>query len=172
VKVYCAAKSRHHPWFAALRACGLPIASSWLDWPPNHDGSEPTADQWAEHSVTCLREAAECDVLLLYVLEGEQHFGALLETAAALANDKRVFLVSPHPWPFLRNHPRVRSFDTLQAAVTAIMAGAVGEKLRAERETVDVKRQHCGGSEFEPKELPDDVKCCQTVTMRGWPLMK
>jgi hypothetical protein len=125
VKVYCAAKSRHWPWFAALRAAGVPIISSWLDWDHNRDGgNEPSADEWSHHSVTCLREASECDVLLMYVREDERHFGALLEASAALANDKRVFLISPHAWPFLRNHPRVRSFDTLEAAVAAIMAGA------------------------------------------------
>ena len=27
----------------------LPTSASWIDWPPNIDGSEPTADQWREH---------------------------------------------------------------------------------------------------------------------------
>jgi hypothetical protein len=73
-------------------------------------------------------------VLLLYVREDEQHFGALLETAAALSAGKRVFLISPHPWPFLRNHPLVRSFDTLEAAVSSLMALAKGEATRTAME--------------------------------------
>jgi hypothetical protein len=128
--IYVAAKSCHHPWFSALRACGLPIISSWLDWSYNHDASEPSADAWREHSEKCLREAAAADVVLLVVFAGEQHFGSLLEAAAALANNKRVFLVAPHPWPFLRNHPRVRSFDSIEAAITAVMAGQAGARLR------------------------------------------
>ena len=119
------------PWFAALRAAGVPITSTWLDWDHNRDASsDPSSDAWARHSETCLREAAECDVLLLYVREGEQHFGALLETASALSAGKRVFLILPHAWPFLRNHPRCRTFATLEDAITAIMAGAQGARLR------------------------------------------
>jgi hypothetical protein len=122
-----AGKSRHWPWFSALRAAGVPIISTWLDWKHNRETSEPpSADAWANHSETCLREAGECTVLLLYVREDETHFGALLEAGAALAHGKRVFLVSPHEWPFLRNHPRVRSFDSIEAAVA-------GEQARKQR---------------------------------------
>jgi hypothetical protein len=32
------------------------------------------------------------------------------------------------PWPFLRNHPNVRSFDSLADAVRAIMAAMRGEE--------------------------------------------
>jgi hypothetical protein len=72
----------------------------------------------------CIREATEADVVLFVANDGENHFGALLECGAALAHGKRVFLVSPHPWHFLRHHPRCRSFDSLADAVHAIMAGA------------------------------------------------
>jgi hypothetical protein len=131
MKCYVAGKSRHWPWLAALRAAGLPLASSWLDWEHNRDSySEPSSDDWAKHSETCLREAAECDVLILYVREDEQHFGALLETGSALAAGKQVFLISPHPWPFLRNNPLVRSFASLEAAVSSLIAMAAGERSR------------------------------------------
>jgi hypothetical protein len=70
---------------------------------------------------------------LLYAnAEEERRFGALLEAGAALANGKRIFLVAPYPWPFLRHHPRCRSFDTLSAAVEAIMAAVNGERSRRE----------------------------------------
>jgi hypothetical protein len=52
--------------------------------------------------------------------------GALLECGAALAAGKRVFLVSPHPWTF-KHHPRVRIFNSLEDAVTAIVAATNGE---------------------------------------------
>ena len=65
----------------------------------------------------CLDQAASADILLLYVdRDDARHFGALLEAGAALGAGKLVFLVSHHPWPFLRHHPRCRSFDTLAAA--------------------------------------------------------
>jgi hypothetical protein len=57
--------------FAALRGGGVPIVSSWLDWPRNIDPtSEPSPEEW--------RRAAECDVLLLYAQEEERHFGSLI----------------------------------------------------------------------------------------------
>jgi hypothetical protein len=65
----------------------------------------------------CLSEAAEADILLLYVEQEKQHLGALLDAGAALGAGKWVCLCSPHLWPFLRNHPRVRSFDNVAEAV-------------------------------------------------------
>jgi hypothetical protein len=38
-------------------------------------------------------------------------------------------MVSPHDWSF-QHHPRVKRFATLEAAVTAVMAGAAGERAR------------------------------------------
>jgi hypothetical protein len=42
----------------------------------------------------------------------------------------QLYLVSPHDWPFLRHHPRCRSFKTLADAVVAIMAQQAGERAR------------------------------------------
>jgi hypothetical protein len=70
---------------------------------------------WSRHWFGCIREAAEAD--------GETACGGLLEAGAALAADKRVFVVSPDWWSFA-NHPRCRSSIRLQSAVEAIMAGA------------------------------------------------
>jgi hypothetical protein len=69
----------------------------------------------------CLREASTADITLLYVEPGDENFGSILETGAALAAGKKVFLISPHEWPFLRNHPNVKTFATLEAAVSALM---------------------------------------------------
>jgi hypothetical protein len=119
---YVASKSKHYYWWQALRAAGLPIAASWLDWPGNRGELGLTEQDWREHSEKCLREAASCDVLLLHAQDGEAHFGALLECGAALAAGKTVFLVAPHHWPFLRCHPLVRSFDSLSAAIACLIA--------------------------------------------------
>jgi hypothetical protein len=70
------------------------------------------------------------DILLLYCAEDERQFGSLLECGAALGADRQVFVVSPFPWPFLKQHPRVRVFNTLEAAIAAIMAAAAGERVR------------------------------------------
>jgi hypothetical protein len=65
----------------------------------------------------------------MYAGADERQMGALLEVGAALGAGKRVYLVSPHDWSW-KHHPKVRRFATLEAAVTAIMAGAAGERAR------------------------------------------
>jgi hypothetical protein len=126
IKVYCASKSKHCGWWQALRTAGVPIAASWPDALFNHNGSEPTPAEWGEHWQRCCREAAEADITLMVACAEERQMGALVEVGAALGAGKRVFLVSPHDWSW-KHHPRVRVFDTLAAAVEAVMAAA-GEK--------------------------------------------
>jgi hypothetical protein len=125
VKVYVASKAKHAVWWQALRAAGVPIAASWVDAEFNHDGSEPTQDEWSAQWERCCREAAEADITLMFARDGENQNGALLEVGSALGAGKQVFLVSPHAWSW-KHHPRVRVFDTLEAAVTAIMAADCG----------------------------------------------
>jgi hypothetical protein len=103
-----------------LRAAGVPIISWWIDWSRNHDGAEPTADEWRRHVEQCVTDVLSCDVLLLYCTDDERQFGSLLETGVALGTGKQIFLVAPHDWPFLRNHSRVRSFRTLADVVAAM----------------------------------------------------
>jgi hypothetical protein len=55
----------------------------------------------------------------------ERQLGALIEIGCG----KQVFVVSPHNWSF-QHHPRVRWFDTIAEAVTAIMATAAGVRAR------------------------------------------
>jgi hypothetical protein len=131
-KVAVCSKSKHWELWAALRAAGVPIISTWIDWYPNRDEDvEPGSDEWRDHVVNCIDDVIKADVLILYCRADERQFGALLEAGAALAGFKQVFLVAPAEWPFLRNHPRVRSFKTLEDAVAAIAAMMKGEHLRA-----------------------------------------
>jgi hypothetical protein len=129
VTVYGASKSKHAPFWQALRAAGVPIVASWIDAPFNHDGSDLSVDEWVEHWEKCCREAAEADIVLMFACAEERQNGALLEVGSALGAGKRVYLVSPHDWSW-KHHPRVRVFDTLEKAVTAIVAAAAGEKAR------------------------------------------
>jgi hypothetical protein len=122
--IYFASKSRLWPFWAALRAAGLRVCSIWIDWKFNLDtNNEPSADHWREHADRCIRQAADAEILLLYACgDEERHFGSLLECGSALAGGAMVYLVSPHDWPFLRHHPNVLSFDTLEQAIAAIVA--------------------------------------------------
>jgi hypothetical protein len=139
VRVAVASKSRHWQWFGALRAAlaphGIDIISTWPDWPRNHDRHEPDPHEWAEHSRACIEDAATGDVLLLVAFEDERQFGALLEAGAALGAGKQVFVVSPHEWSFLKHHPRVRAFATVEAAVECLLAMASGERQRPRRQS-------------------------------------
>jgi hypothetical protein len=134
MRVAVASKSCHWPWWAALRmalaAQGIEVVSTWLDWPPNHYDSEPASSEWREHAERCIVDATSCEVLLLYCAEGERQFGGLLETGAALGANRQVLVVSPHPWPFLKHHPRVRCFTSLEAAIAALLAMRMGEQAR------------------------------------------
>ena len=107
----------------------MPIVASWIDAPFNHNGNELTQDEWTAHWEKCCREASEADIVLMFACAEERQNGALIEIGCALGAGKQVYLVSPHNWSW-KEHPRVRVFDTLEAAVTAIMAAAAGERAR------------------------------------------
>jgi hypothetical protein len=114
----------------ALRAANVPIVSSWIDAPFNHNGSEPTPDGWREHWETCISEAASADITLAYCRSDENQNGAFLEIGAALSAGKQVYLVTDHDWSW-RHHPRVRRFASLESAVTAIVSSNSVERMRA-----------------------------------------
>src|SRR5947207_2566897 len=98
MQVYPASKACHAEWWRALRAAGVPIACNWIDWPGNRDGAEPTADAWSRHWQRCIDEASACDICLFVCIAGETACGALIEAGAALAANKRIFVVSPDQW--------------------------------------------------------------------------
>jgi hypothetical protein len=131
MKVYLASKSKWHEFVAALGAAGLSLSASWPYWRYNREpDAEPSSEAWREHAIACVDQVSDCDVLILFVAEGEQHLGSLIECGVALGNNKQIFLISPHPWMFLRSHPNVRSFETLADAVLAVVSMQDGERLR------------------------------------------
>ena len=66
MRIYVASKTRHLPFWQALRAANVPIVASWIDSAINAPGAEASSDDWAEHWTTCVREASEADIVLLY----------------------------------------------------------------------------------------------------------
>jgi hypothetical protein len=129
--VYVASKAKHASWWCALRAAGIPISSSWIDWQFNVPGApEPTADAWRGHWSGCLISAAAADILLFFDAPGENQCGALIELGAELAFGKQVFLVSENWWS-IEHHPRCRKFRRLEDAIAAIKAIEAGERARS-----------------------------------------
>jgi hypothetical protein len=120
--IYVASKAKHAPWWRALRASGVSVVASWIDWPYNAPGApEPGADAWSAHWSACITEAAAADICLFVCLDGETACGQLIEAGASLAAGKRVFVVSDYQWTFA-NHPRCRVFSSLEDAIAAICA--------------------------------------------------
>jgi hypothetical protein len=124
MRIYPASKTIHIDFWRALRAAGVPIKADWLDWQGNETGAEPTSEAWGEHWTGCVKGAAEADILLLYIREGERHCGALIEAGAALAAGKKVFAIVPDGGLSFRHHPNVAVFRSLEEAIKAI--GAMG----------------------------------------------
>jgi hypothetical protein len=119
--VYTASKSRHWPFWQALRAAGLDIVASWIDAPFNHTDDDLDPDGWRFHWDTCAREAASADITLLFAQNGENQMGALIEAGCCLGAGKELWVVTAHDWSFL-HHPRCRRFATLADAVSALLA--------------------------------------------------
>jgi hypothetical protein len=126
MRVYFAAKTRHLPFIEAFRpllaAASIDLHASWLSWPWNTNGREPSPEVWKEHVHICLSEVSEAEITIFYVADGEQHLGALIEASACLCAGKQLYLVSPHPWPFIRHHKNCYSFTTLEKAFEAVLA--------------------------------------------------
>ena len=129
MKCYIASKSKHYRLWQELRAAGVPIVASWIDWSYNGDQREPSADEWREHWDKCIFEAAGADVTLFVNNEGETACGALIEVGAALAAGRQVFIVSNHWWS-VSHHPRCRVFPSVEAAIAALIAMQEGERAK------------------------------------------
>jgi hypothetical protein len=135
MRVYVASKAKFAPMWCGLRAAlaelGVDVRASWLTWPGNRDGTLPSASDWSEHWRNCIAEASEADVCLFYAEAGSTQCGALLEVGASLAAGRQVFVVSDYKWT-AAEHPRCRTFASLEAAVSSLIAMAKGERSRVE----------------------------------------
>jgi hypothetical protein len=127
--VYPASKAKHAEFWKALQAAGLPIVASWISWEGNKSDAKVTRDMWSRHWESCIEQAAAADICLFVSFKGEVACGSLIESGAALAAGKQVYVVSDD-WFSFSHHPRCRVFPTLADAVAAITAQANGERMR------------------------------------------
>ncbi|MDE2105160.1 MAG: hypothetical protein KGL39_48480 [Patescibacteria group bacterium] len=113
MKIYAASKTRHASYWQKLRASGVNIISTWID----EAGPGQTKDS-AELAARCLREIAECDALLLYVVDDDEPKGAFFEAGAALAIGKPVRIVAPlYKVGIFQYHPLVTHFRCVAEAL-------------------------------------------------------
>ncbi len=103
--IYIASKTRHAYRWQDLRARGVPINSTWID-EAGEGQSASLSDLWKR----CISEASACDVLVLYMEQGDVLKGAFVEVGAALASGKMVFAVGvPKNYSFI-HHPNVHEY--------------------------------------------------------------
>lgn len=115
--IYFASKTKHAPRWQALRASGVPTASTWID----EAGEGQTAD-YAELSERCVSEISCASAVLLYCEPGELLKGALIEVGIALASGTPVLCVGQCDSlsRVFRMHPLWREFRTVEFALAAL----------------------------------------------------
>jgi hypothetical protein len=133
-------------------ACRL-ARHGWIGPTTNDETTAPTDDAWRLHWSKCIEVARTSDILLFINNRDERACGGLIELGAALAGGAQVFVVSPDWWS-VSHHPRCRVFDSLEAAIAAIVAMQAGERAR---EAVDGRLTIMGLKKRAPP----------TATMRG-----
>jgi hypothetical protein len=130
--VYIAARACRADWVGGLTACLPGVISTWPSWTPNVEGRDATQSEWAQHSSVCLNQSGSAQIVLFVWEPGA--FGGVMEAAACLQSDGECWLVADEELPFLRHHPRCRSFKTIADAVTALVAQQNGHALREKGE--------------------------------------
>lgn len=115
--IYFASKTKHAHLWKALRAAGIPTASTWID----EAGEGQTAD-YAELSKRCIDEIAEATAVLLYCEPGELLKGALVEVGAALMAGTPVLCVGECDSlsRVFRKHSKWSEFPTVEDALASI----------------------------------------------------
>lgn len=86
--IYIASKTVHAEKWRALRASGVPILSTWIDEAGKGE-SPDLSDLW----VRCINEAMRASALIAYRQPDEILKGTFIEIGAALAANRKVYLV-------------------------------------------------------------------------------
>lgn len=88
LRIYSAGKVWHAPKFRDLRDnSGYNIIANWIDWGDQANGDSRV---WPH----CLRDASNCDLLILYSEEqNEEQRGAIMEAGHAMATGKPVYAI-------------------------------------------------------------------------------
>lgn len=110
MEIYIASKTKHAPRWRALREQGVNIISTWID-EAGPGESKCLTDLWTR----CIREAATCDLLIVYQEPNEILKGAFIEVGAALAAGLHVYAVGFDRHFSFVNHPFVTQFPSLEA---------------------------------------------------------
>lgn len=113
-KIYIASKAIHRPMWRYLRdRWDFHIISTWIDTPDEFIGVTDEVNlDYTKLWLSCVNDVRNCDVLVMYVEEGERMKGALIELGIALGLGKEVIVTGPvgdnGTW---HHHPKVEVSD-------------------------------------------------------------
>ncbi len=112
-RIYTASRTKHAYRWRYLRSTGANIIATWID-----EAGEGESPDLADLASRCVREAAECDAVILYVEPDDHIKGALIEVGAALAHGKPVYCVGTCPSisPTFERHPLWRTASSIEEA--------------------------------------------------------
>jgi len=115
--IYTASKTCHAAKWLALRASGVDINSTWID-----EAGEGQSTDLSDLAERCIKEAAQCDFLLLYCEPHEVLKGALFEAGAALGAGRIVVCVGTCAnWSdTFAKHPNWTFAKSIEDAVAAM----------------------------------------------------
>lgn len=111
-KIYIASKAKHRPRWREFRdVMGYDIISQWIDTDDEFT-ENPEGLDYTKLWQACIQDVKDCDVLVLYVEEGEHLKGALVELGVALGLRKEIVMTGPigdnGTW---HNHDKVEVYD-------------------------------------------------------------
>lgn len=105
--IYIASKTKHAPRWRELRGKGFPIISTWID-----EADKGQTYSWSDLWTRCVNEAKSATCLIFYKEEGENLEGGYVEVGAALAANKKVYIVGKVKTFF--NHPNVVVYESIE----------------------------------------------------------
>lgn len=114
--IYIASKVRHAVTWKALRACGVPIISTWIDEAGAGESTD-LSDLWRR----CILEASTAEALVVYREPEEVLKGGWVEVGAALSHNVPVFAVGIKEFT-VANDRRIRHCVDLDHAIEAARA--------------------------------------------------
>jgi hypothetical protein len=98
-KIYIASKAKHRPRWRDFRdVMGYDIISKWIDTEDTYIGISVADNSDLDYTKLwreCVQDVKDCDVLVMYVEEGERMKGALIELGIALGLRKEIIVTGP-----------------------------------------------------------------------------
>lgn len=116
-RIYIASKTKHAEKWIKLRDQGLNITSTWID-----EAGPGKSSNLSDLCERCVREAYQCNLMIVYREDGDYLKGAFIEMGIALAAKVKVYLVGPvlPAGSVFTHHPNVYHFSNIEDALNLV----------------------------------------------------